>query len=55
MRLCVYELLYEDDIPDSVSINEAVELAKRFANEEDAVYINGVLGSIQRSKEGAGQ
>ncbi len=55
MRLCVYELLYEADIPDSVSINEAVELAKRFANEEDAGYINGVLGSIQREKKGAGQ
>ncbi len=55
MRLCVYELLYEKDIPDSVSINEAVELAKRFANEDDAVYINGVLGAIQREKEGAGQ
>lgn len=55
MRLCVYELLFEEDIPDSVSINEAVELAKRFANEDDAVYINGVLGAIQREKEGAGQ
>ena len=55
MRLCVYELLYEADIPDSVSINEAVELAKRFANEEDAGYINGVLGSIQREKKGAEQ
>lgn len=55
MRLCCYELLYEEDIPASVAINEAVELAKKFAGEEDASYINGVLGTIARSREEAGR
>lgn len=48
LRLSVYEIKYMDDIPNSVSINEAVELTKKFASEEDAAYINGVLGSVVR-------
>ncbi len=48
MRLAVYEMLYEDGIPVSVSINEAVELAKKYGGEEDASFINGILGSISR-------
>ncbi len=48
MRLAVYEMLYEDSIPVSVSINEAVELAKKYGGEEDAAFINGILGSISR-------
>lgn len=48
MRLAVYEMKYLDDIPVSVSINEAVELTKRFASTEDSSYLNGVLGSIAR-------
>lgn len=50
LRLCCFELLYRPDIPVGVSIDEAVELAKKFAGEEDAAYINGVLGSISRSE-----
>lgn len=46
LRLAVYEIRYEQGIPVSVSINEAVELAKKFAGEEDASFINGVLGSV---------
>lgn len=46
MRLAVYEMLYIENIPVSVSINEAVELAKKYAGDEDPSYINGVLGSI---------
>lgn len=49
MRLCCYELFYEDAIPPGVSINEAVELAKAFGTPEDAAFLNGVLGSIVRS------
>lgn len=52
MRLCCYEILYEPEIPVGVSIDEAVELAKKFASAEDASYINGVLGTIAR-KSGA--
>ncbi len=48
MRLCCYEIFYEKDIPTSVSIDQAVELAKKYATEDDASYINGVLGGIVR-------
>lgn len=51
LRLCVFEMRYLDDVPDSVSINEAVELCKKYATEEDTAYLNGVLGSIARAKE----
>jgi len=47
-RLAVCELKYFADIPVKVTINEAIELAKKYASEEDASYINGVLGSYVR-------
>ena len=47
-RLAVCELKYFSDIPVKVTINEAIELAKKYASEEDASYINGVLGSYVR-------
>ncbi len=50
LRLSVAEILFFDDVPDSVSANEAVELAKKYAGEEDASFINGVLGSVIRGK-----
>lgn len=53
LRLAVYEMLYMDDIPTGVSINEAVELTKKFATEDDAAYINGVLGTIARESDNA--
>lgn len=48
LRLAVYEILFEEDIPYSVSINEAVEIAKKYSGNEDASFINGVLGTIVR-------
>ena len=51
LRLAVCEILYFDDIPDSVSINEAVELAKKYAGKKDSAFINGILGSIARARE----
>lgn len=51
LRLAVCEILYIEDIPIGVSINEAVELAKKYATVEDASYINGVLGTIAKTKE----
>lgn len=51
LRLAVYEMKYVDDVPDSVAINEAVELAKKYSGQEDASFINGVLGSVSRGKE----
>ncbi len=48
MRLAIFEIRWMDDIPVSVSINEAVELAKVYGGESDASFINGVLGGIVR-------
>lgn len=50
MRIAVFEMLYCDDIPVSVSINEAVELAKKYGGEDDPSFVNGVLGGIARQK-----
>lgn len=51
LRLAIYEMCWENSIPVSVSINEAVELAKRYGGEADASFINGVLGGIARQRE----
>ena len=48
LRLAVYEMLYEDETPVSVAINEAVELAKKYGGDEDSSFVNGVLGGISR-------
>ena len=52
LRLAVYELLYEKDIPASVTINEAVELSKKYDDEKARAFINGVLNSVKNSIEG---
>ncbi|MDP2182454.1 MAG: transcription antitermination factor NusB [Actinomycetota bacterium] len=46
LRLAVYEILHVDDIPDSVSINEAVEMAKTYGGEDSSKFVNGVLGRL---------
>ena len=51
LRLALCEILYFDDIPVSVTINEAVELAKKYAGQQDSRFINGVLGSVARERE----
>ena len=51
LRLAIYEMLYVDSIPVKVSINEAVEIAKKYSTQEDAAYINGVLGSVAANIE----
>ena len=53
LRVALYEMRYEEDTPDSVAINEAVELAKRFSEPSSARFINGVLGAISRGEDGA--
>ena len=50
LRLAIYEMLYEDETPVSVAINEAVELAKKFGGDEDSSFVNGILGSISREQ-----
>ena len=49
LRLAIYEILFAEDIPYSVSVNEAVELAKIYSSEEAPAFINGVLGSVVKS------
>ncbi len=46
LRMAAYEILYVDDIPHSVTINEAVELAKVFGGEDSSKFVNGVLGRL---------
>lgn len=46
MRLATYEILFRPDIPGRVSLNEAIELAKRFGGEESAKFVNGILDKI---------
>ncbi|MCL2775937.1 MAG: transcription antitermination factor NusB [Oscillospiraceae bacterium] len=49
LRIAVYEILYVDDIPVSVAINEAVELSKRYDYSEAYTFINGVLGAVAKN------
>lgn len=49
LRLAIYEMMFEDDIPISVSINEAIDLAKKYGGAEDAPFVNGVLGSVAKT------
>ena len=51
LRLCVYEMLYEKEIPHSVSINEAVELSKKFDDDKARPFINGILNSVKNELE----
>lgn len=46
LRLALYEMLYEEDVPSKVAINEAVELAKKFGGNESPAFINGVLAKL---------
>ena len=50
VRLAVYEMLYRSDVPDNVSISEAMEMADKYSEPKSGRYINGVLGAIQRGK-----
>lgn len=51
MRLGVYELMYRGDIPPKVSINEAVELAKKFGDTESGKFVNGILDKINKTEK----
>lgn len=48
LRLAAYEILYRMDIPPSVTINEAIELAKKYGTDESGAFVNGILDSIAR-------
>jgi len=51
MRLSIYEICFRNDIPYSVSVNEAVELAKKYSGEDAGSFINGILSKISDKKE----
>lgn len=48
LRLAVFEMYYQEDVPDRVAINEAVEIAKRFSTDDSGSFINGILDSMAR-------
>src|SRR5690606_14199197 len=50
LRLAVYEILHRPDIPDSVAVNEAVELAKKYGEAESGKFVNGILGELVRRR-----
>ena len=50
LRLAAYEILFVDDVPESVAINEAVELAKKYSGESAYSFINGVLGALVKGE-----
>ncbi len=51
LRVAVYEMLFVENIPNEVSINEAVEIAKKYGSNESSKLINGILGAIIRREE----
>lgn len=50
MRMAVYELLYDQEIPPKVSINEAIELAKKYGDVESSKFVNGILDKISKEE-----
>lgn len=50
LRLAVYEILFEPDVPPAVAINEAVELAKKYSTEESGAFVNGILGALIKKR-----
>ncbi len=48
-RIGIYEILYRADIPFSVSVNEAVELAKRYSNDDAGAFVNGLLAKVSEA------
>jgi transcription antitermination factor NusB len=53
LRLAIYEILYRDDIPPAVTINEALEIAKKYSSLESVPFINGLLDKIARGRSRA--
>lgn len=51
LRLALYEVLHQPSVPDSVAINEAVELVKAYSTEESHRFVNGILGTVARLRE----
>ncbi|EON24152.1 MULTISPECIES: transcription antitermination factor NusB [Nocardioides] len=50
LRLGVFELLYVDDVPDSVAVSEAISLVRDLSTDESPTFVNGILGAMEKSK-----
>ena len=50
LRLGVFEMLYDDDVPDAVAVSEAVALVRDLSTDESPAFVNGVLGAVLRSR-----
>ncbi|MEW9669618.1 transcription antitermination factor NusB [Ammoniphilus sp. 3BR4] len=55
LRLAAYEIFYMDDIPDKVSVNEAIELTRAFGMEDSVKYVNAVLANLVKEKSGVAE
>ncbi len=53
LRLGVYEVLYDDSVPNGVAANEAVELAKKYGGNQSYAFVNGILSKVIKSQDGA--
>lgn len=53
IRLALYEMLYDEEVPLKVAINEAVELAKKYGGEDSSAFVNAILGKLAKEKEDA--
>ena len=51
LRLAIFEILYVDDVPTGVAINECVELTRKYEEEETVAFVNGILGSFARGRK----
>ncbi|MDE6181997.1 MAG: N utilization substance protein B, partial [Eubacteriales bacterium] len=48
LRLAIFEILFEEDIPNKVAINEAIEIAKEYSSEKSYKFINGILANLEK-------
>ena len=55
LRVAVYEIMYEEEIPDAVAISEAVTLSEIYEDEKAKTFVNGILGSVVRQKNASGE
>ena len=49
LRLAAYEIMFDDDIPANIAINEAVELAKKYGADESSGFVNAILGKVAKA------
>lgn len=50
LKISIYEILFDEEVPERVSINEAIELCKKYSDEKSVSFVNGILDKIYKSK-----